>query len=80
MDLPVRMRISYSVKPRYAICLKFGDKFLIFLTKSIVEVKASICSTIKENLLFHCRKFSAFFVVFIVLIFIVQGCSLKELL
>ena len=51
VDLPIRMRIIYDVKHRYAIRLKFGDKFLTFLTKLVLKMKASICSTVKENLL-----------------------------
>ena len=67
MDLStIQMRVTYNVKHRYVICLKFGDKFLTFLTKSVVKAKASICSTIKENLLFYCRKFSTFVVVVII--------------
>ena len=60
MDLSIRMRIIYNVRHRYAIRLKFRDKFSTFLTKLVLEVKVSICSTNKENLLLHCRKFSAF--------------------
>ena len=52
MDLSIRMRIIYNVKHRYVIRLKFGGKFLTFQTKLVLERKASICSTIKENLLF----------------------------
>ena len=60
------MRVIYYLKHRYAIRLKFEDKFLTSLAKLILEVKASICSTIKENLLSYCRKFSAFVVVVII--------------
>ena len=49
------MRYIYNVKHRYTIRLKFGDKFLVFLTKLVLEVKTSICSSIKENLLLYCR-------------------------
>ena len=60
-----RMETIYIIKPRYAIRLKFGDKFLTSLTKSELEVKVSICSTIKGNLLSYCPKFSTFLVVVI---------------
>ena len=60
------MRTIYNVKHRYAILLKFGGKFLTSLIKCMLEAKTSICSTVKENLLFYCRKFSAFVVVVIV--------------
>ena len=45
------MRLMYNAKHCYAICLKFVDKFLPSLTKLVLEAKASMCSTIKENLL-----------------------------
>ena len=60
MDLSIRMRVMHKVKHRYAIHLKFGGKFLTSLTNLVLEAKASICTTTKENLLLHCRKFSAF--------------------
>ena len=59
------MRITHNVKYCHTIQLKFGDKLLISLTKIVLEAKASICSTIKENLLLYCHKFSAFVVVVI---------------
>ena len=37
MDLSNQMRINYNVKHRYAIRLKFGDKFLTSLTKTQSE-------------------------------------------
>ena len=66
MDLSIRMRVMRIVKHRYAIRLKFGGKFLTSLTKLLLEAKAGICSTIKENLLLYCRKFSAFVIVVII--------------
>ena len=54
----VRMRVMYNVKHRHAIRLKFRAKFLTSLIKLVLEAEASICSTIKENLLLYCRKFS----------------------
>ena len=65
MDLSTRMRVIYNVKHHYAIRLKFGDKLLTSLTKLVLQAKARICSTIKENLFLYCRKFSAFVVVVI---------------
>ena len=66
MDLTILMRKLYSVKPRYAIRLKFEGKFLAFLTKLVLKGKAKIYSTIKGNLPLYCRKFSAFVVVAII--------------
>ena len=60
------MRVIYNAKHRYAIRLKFGDKFLTSLTKLVLEVKASIRSTIKENLLLYSRKFLPFVVLVII--------------
>ena len=57
------MRVMYNLKHRLAIRLEFGDIFLTSRTKLALEAKASICSTIKENLILYCRKFSALFVV-----------------
>ena len=51
MDLPIQMKIIYFVKYRNATRLKFEKKFLTSLTKLVLEAKASIRSTIKENLL-----------------------------
>ena len=65
MDLPTRMRIFYNIKYCYAIHLKFGDTFLTSLSKLVLKVKASICSTIMESLL-YCRKSSAFLIVVII--------------
>ena len=66
MDLSIRRRIIYNVRHGYVICLKYRGNLLTFLTKWVLERKASICSTIKENLLLYYRKFSALVVVVII--------------
>ena len=79
MDLSSRMRLIYNVRHCYLICLKFGDKLLTFLTMLVLEGKASICSTIKENALLYCRKFSVFVVVVIIEhIFITRSLSQRN--
>ena len=60
MDLHIRMRIIYNLKHCYTIRLKFEDKFLPSVTKIVLEAKASISTTIKENILLYCHKFSTF--------------------
>ena len=52
MNLSTHMKIIYDIKHRYIIRLKIGNKFLTFpiLTKLVLQVKTSICSTNKENL------------------------------
>ena len=67
MDLPFRMRIICNLKHCYAIHLNSGDKFLTSQTNLVLEAKASVCSTIKENLLLYCRKFSVFIIAVVVL-------------
>ena len=56
----VQMRKLNDEKHCDEICLKFGDRFFTSLTMLGLELQASICSTIKENLLLYCRQFSAF--------------------
>ena len=70
MDVYIRVRVIYNVKHHYAIRLKFGGKFLFFLTKLMLEVKSRTCSTIKENLLLYCRSFSTFVAVAIISYFL----------
>ena len=60
------MRVMYNAKHRYGIRLKFGDKSLTSLTKSVLKAKASTYFTIKENLLLYYRKFPTFVVVAII--------------
>ena len=66
MDLSIRMRVTYNVKHRDAILLKFGDKFLTSSTKLVLEAKAGIFPKIKVNVHLYCRKFLAFIVVVII--------------
>ena len=49
MDLSIGMRVTYNVKHRYAICLKFGDELLISLTKIVLEANVSVCSIKKKS-------------------------------
>ena len=60
------MRIMYNVKHRYAIPLKFEDKFLTSLTKLVFEAKASMCSIIKTKSFLYCCKCLVFVVVVII--------------
>ena len=62
MDLTIQMRKFNNLKHRFAICLKFSDRFFTSLTMLGLEAKASICSVIKEDLILYSRKFSAFVV------------------
>ena len=66
IDLFIRMRFFYNVKHLHEIRLKVGNTFLTSLNKLVVETKASICSTMKENLVLRCRKFFAFAIAVII--------------
>ena len=54
------MIIFNNLKYCHAFCFKFGDIFFISLAKLVLEVKVSVCSTIKENLPSYFCKFLAF--------------------
>ena len=60
MDLTIQMRVFNNEKHCHAICLKVGDNAFTSLTMFGLEAKASICSSIKENLISCYHKFSAF--------------------
>ena len=52
--------IFHDVKHCYVICLKIVGTFLTCLMELLLEVEATVCSTIKEDLLPYCRKFLSF--------------------
>ena len=60
MNLTIQIRIFNNAKHRHAICLKFKDIFFTSLIMLGLEAKVRICSTVKENLALHCRKFLTF--------------------
>ena len=62
MDLTIQLSILNDVKHRHTIYLKYRDRFFTFLTMLGLEAKASICSTVTENVILKCRKFSAYVV------------------
>ena len=55
-----------NVKHGNVIYLKFGGRFFTSLTVAKLKSKGIISSIVKENLLFYCRKFSAFVVAVII--------------
>ena len=65
MNPLIRMITIYNIKIHYVVRLKFGVKFSASLTKIMLEAKARICSTIKENLSFYSITFLAFVVIVI---------------
>ena len=62
MDATIQTRMLNDVNHRYAICLKFGDRFYTSITMLGLETKASICFKIKEKLILYCCKFLVFVV------------------
>ena len=66
MDLTIPITIIYNIKHFDATRLKSRDKLLTFPDQLVLEGKASICSTIKENIFLFCYKFSVIFVVIII--------------
>ena len=51
MDLTIQLSTLNDVKHRHTIYLKCRDRFFTFLTMLGFEAKASICSTVTENVI-----------------------------
>ena len=62
MDLPIQAGMLNKVKHRHAIYLKFGERYFSSLAMLGLDVKGSICSTIKETLIVYCHNFLTFVV------------------
>ena len=62
-DLPIKMRICNNLKQCHVIHLKFGVTFFTLFNKLVLDANSGFCSTIKENLLLHFRKFLVFVIV-----------------
>ena len=63
MNLLIQMITIYDIKNHYVVRWKFGVAFSASLTKIMLEAKARICSTMKENLPIYSIKFLAFVVI-----------------
>ena len=66
MGLTISMRLYDTVKDRDAVFVKLGDILFTSLTMLGLDLKVSNNSTIKENLILSCRKFSALIITTII--------------
>ena len=57
MDLLIQMKTISKAKYRFAVRMEFGDKFLTFVTKLVLEVKTSLCFAIILLIYFYIVSF-----------------------
>ena len=72
------MSVIHNVKYHYAIPLKFGDKSLPSLTKLVLKVKPSICSTIKKSAFVLSQVLDIFCRCHNLIYFYSKGCVTKK--